>query len=268
MYRPFSFGQVPTIGPRPLDLVPPDPGELPPAADTEAPSMERPGSVQVAVVDGHEQARRGCMSQLQDIPAVRVVLQACHGLDFLEQLPAAPHIHIVLVEMMMPRMDGAQLMAQLRAERPEMRLLATGSSQEDELLLRAVRAGAHGFYHKGGQVQDIERALDHLLRTGYYHTDRLHALLLEHPGGITPEIREARRLKQEITGQEMRIMSLLVDSTGHTTKSIGALLYLSARTVDNHIHSVCRKMGCPNRLIAAVKLERLGFFGSRGPVLD
>lgn len=226
--------------------------------------LDMPGSVHVAIVDDHPGGRGGYQYLCDRVPCCKVVMHAVNGQDFIDQLATVPRVDVVLVDMLMPVMDGAALMSWLRENRTDIRALATSFIVDEETQLKAVRSGARGFFPKGGTVAELDRAMRHLMLTGRYHTDELHALLLQNPGGITPLERERMRVSPLISARELEVMDLMSQWDGYTNKEIADKLHLSKRTVDNHIKSVCDVLRTPNRTAAVVKLLELGILRRPG----
>lgn len=214
--------------------------------------------MRIALADDSPAMLSGWRTHLEAVPGCQVVLQAENGQQLLEGLPAVLPVHIVLLDMRMPVMDGFETTRRLKERHTGVRVLASSCDEEDETILRAIHAGAHGFISKAARARDYALAVDHLMRTEYYHTDRVHQLLLKHPDGRTKQERARAQAYASITVREWEVMEAVIDESEPNSEAIGGLLNMKKRTVETHCKNVCDALGCKTRLGAVVRLFRMG----------
>src|SRR3954466_3390491 len=198
--------------------------------------------IRVLVVDDFPLVREGLTASLEVDPGIEVVGEAGDGDQGL-QMARELRPDVVLADMRMPALGGPVLVAKLREELPELRVLVVSASEKAESLLEAISAGAAGYLTK--RVSGCE------LR---------HAVITVHGGGsvITPTL--ARHLLREYShvsrGEPLTVRPLLATreqevlrlvAQGDTDREIGGQLYISTRTVQNHLTRIREKTGMRRR---------------------
>ena len=194
--------------------------------------------IRVLVVDDFPLVREGFIASLEVDPGIEVVGQAADGDEGL-RLTRELRPDVVLADMRMPGLGGPVLLSKLREELPETRVLVVSASEKAESLLEAISAGAAGYLTKRVSGRELR-----------------HAVITVHGGGsvITPTL--ARHLLREYShvsrGEPMTIRPLLAAreqevlrllAQGHTDREIGGKLYISSRTVQNHLMRIRDKTG-------------------------
>ena len=198
--------------------------------------------IRVLVVDDFPLVREGLIASLEVDPDIEVIGEAADGQEGLE-LARELRPDVVLVDMRMPGLGGPPMLARLREELPETRVLVVTASEKAETLLEAVAAGAAGYLTKRVSGRELR-----------------HAVITVHGGGsvITPAL--ARHLLREYShvsrGEPMSIRPLLAQreqevlrllAQGCTDREIGGKLYISPRTVQNHLTRIREKTGMRRR---------------------
>jgi DNA-binding NarL/FixJ family response regulator len=198
--------------------------------------------IRVVVVDDFPLVREGLVASLEVDPGIAVVGQGSDGDEGL-RLCREHRPDVVLADMRMPGLGGPVLLSRLREELPETRVLVVSASEKAETLLEAVSAGAAGYVTKRINGRELR-----------------HAVITVHGGGsvITPAL--ARHLLREYShvarGDSLRVRPLLAQreqevlrllARGHTDREIGGELYISPRTVQNHLTRIREKTGMRRR---------------------
>src|SRR3954447_6052228 len=212
--------------------------------------------IRVVVVDDFPLVREGLVASLEADPGIDVVAEAADGDEGL-RLCREHRPDVVLTDMRMPGLGGPVLLSRLREELPEARVLVVSASEKAETLLEAVSAGAARHLTQRLKPRGLARP---------YVTKRInarelrHAVITVHGGGsvITPSL--ARHLLREYShvsrGESMSVRPLLAQreqevlrllARGHTDREIGGELYISPRTVQNHLTRIREKTGMRRR---------------------
>ncbi len=123
----------------------------------------------VAIVDDHQLFREALVALVRKIDGYEVRYVAKNGRDLLEQIQHSNQVpDLALVDLHMPEMDGVETTTQLRHLYPAVRVLIVTISDLEEDILKADRAGAHGYVFKGVPAHEIRRSIDELMTKGYY----------------------------------------------------------------------------------------------------
>jgi DNA-binding NarL/FixJ family response regulator len=153
-------------------------------SSTSAEPTQPESVVRIALVDDHPLMLAGMERMIQRMHGYKVVLKAKNGREFIDALPTAGRIDVAVLDLFMPLLDGFETIEWLDQHYPEMRVLALSFSNDPANVQKAMMAGAHGYLVKDMEPAEIKKALDQVMRTGYYHTDLVHASMLMNPETI------------------------------------------------------------------------------------
>ncbi|KUF15199.1 response regulator [Streptomyces silvensis] len=209
--------------------------------------------VRVLVVDDQRLIRDGIASLLSIRPGIDVVGTAVDG---REAVARALELHpdIVLMDVRMPGMDGVEAVTVLRAEVPECRVVMLTTFDDEEYVVRALRAGAYGYLLKDLPADELARAV-RLAHAGVTQLDatvtrRLAASLPSPDAGAGADPAVA------LSPREVDILRLV--ARGRTNREIAAQLYLSEGTVKNHVSRILGRLALRDRTQAALRARDLG----------
>lgn len=127
--------------------------------------------LRVAVVDDHPCARDGFITGLEQWPHGRVVLEAGDGLELERKMAEVGHIHIALVDLLMPERDGFETMAWLARHHPRTLCIAISFDTCPQNVKRALRAGARAVVDKCTTATELRKVMDHVRTHGFYYND-------------------------------------------------------------------------------------------------
>jgi two-component system response regulator DegU len=203
----------------------------------------------VIIADDHALFRQG-LRQLLEAEGYEVAAEAGSGAETLEQV-AENQGTVLLLDINMPGGDGLDTARRLAERGDEVRIIILSAREDRDALFSAIAAGARGYVAKDAEPEQLFAAIDVVMRGGTVLSDGVAANLGE---GIrqleyAPGTYEQRRF--ELTDRELEVLRLL--ATPRTPAQIAAALFLSKKTVQNHISAIYRKLEVRNRSEAVVK---------------
>jgi NarL family two-component system response regulator LiaR len=209
--------------------------------------------IRVLLVDDHAVVREGLRAFLELQDGMAVVGEAADGAQALEQAEAtAPDV--VLMDLVMPQMDGVTAMRSLRERAPRIRVIVLTSYLDDERLLPAIRAGAAGYLLKNAKPKEVARAVRAAYAGEALIDPAVAARLVESlAGGDEP--------LERLTAREREVLVLI--GRGYRNKQIARELGISEKTVKTHVGRLLAKLGVDDRTQAAVMAVRAGLVPGR-----
>lgn len=193
--------------------------------------------IRVIITDDHEVYRDGLKSLLQKSPHLQVVGEASNGKELLAICETDPP-DVVLMDIMMPVLDGIQTTAYLSAHHPMVRVIALSMSNQDNLILDMINAGALGYLIKNANKSEILEAISSAYRNVPYYCSttslRLAKLIAVNQQGRGP------KSQTSFTKKEMEIIKMICEEK--TSKEIGDALFISGRTVEEYRLRIREKM--------------------------
>ena len=207
-----------------------------------------PSEIRVLVVDDHAVVREGLRTFLRLQEGIEVVGEAGDGEEAIaEAQRLAPDV--VLMDLVMPKLDGVEAMQRIRAERAQTRVIVLTSFGDDEKLLPAVRAGASGYILKSAQPQEVVRAI-RAAHAGEAVIDPKSA------GRLFDALARSQHGPQALTPRELEVLACVC--RGMPNKRIAGELGLSEKTVKAHVGHILAKLGVTDRTQAALLAVREG----------
>ena len=211
---------------------------------TDDPASARP--LRILVVDDHEIVRQGLVALLDRREGFEVVAQAGTVAEAVaEARRFAPDL--VVMDVRLPDGSGIEACRDIRAERPETRVVMLTSYPDEEAVLSAIIAGASGYLLKQVRGRDLVAALESVARGDSLLDPAVTEKVLQRvrtaaTGGATDEL-------ADLTSQERKILLLVAE--GKTNKEIAADVFLSDKTVKNYVSSILSKLNLQRRTQAA-----------------
>ncbi|MFD4142753.1 response regulator [Streptomyces sp. NPDC058572] len=216
---------------------------------TEEPAFSQETPIRVFLLDDHEVVRRGLNDLLEAEPDIEVVGEAATAEQALARGPAL-RPHVAILDVRLPDGNGIAVCRDLRSRMPGLACLMLTSFDDEDALLDAIMAGAAGYVLKQIKGTDLVSAI-RTVATGQSMLDPATTARLMHslrgPEAAGPE--EDERLAA-LSEREREVLDLVGE--GLTNSQIGKRLYLSEKTVKNHISRLLSKLGVERRVQAAV----------------
>jgi DNA-binding NarL/FixJ family response regulator len=204
-------------------------------------------SIRILIVDDHGVVRQGLRMYLALDPELEVVGEADNGAEAL-RLAHALEPDVVLMDLLMPVMDGIAATEAIRRELPQVEVIALTSVLEDSAVYGAMRAGAIGYLLKDTQADELCRAIKAAAAGQVQLSPSVAARLLrEVPAPRQPE---------PLTERETEVLHHLAQ--GKSNKEIAAALVIAEKTVRTHVSSILGKLGVTSRTQAVLYAVRRG----------
>jgi NarL family two-component system response regulator LiaR len=190
------------------------------------------------LVDDHDMVRRGLAAFLQVKPDLQLVGEARNGVEALE-VCAEVQPDVILMDLVMPEMDGAAATKAIRERYPSVQVIALTSFQEKNLIRDSLEAGAIGYLLKNVTVEELASAI----RAAHFGQSTLAPEAVQ--ALLQPRQTEPEKPNYNLTDREMEVLVLLVE--GLNNREIAERLYVSRATAKAHVSHILDKMGVSNR---------------------
>ena len=207
--------------------------------------------IRVLVVDDHEVVRRGFRALIDEFEDMEVVAEASNGIEAV-QLVEREEPDVILMDLLMPEMDGVEATRQISAAGTKARILVITTYSGDDHVIPAIKAGAHGYLLKDSGSTQVVEAIRQVHRgESAIHPDIARMLIQE----IRPEVPE-RATPDPLTARELEVLSLMAG--GLTNREIADRLVIAEVTVRSHISRILDKLHLANRVQATLYALREG----------
>jgi two-component system, NarL family, response regulator LiaR len=204
-------------------------------------------AIRVLIADDHSVVREGLRMFLQRDPDLEVVGEAADGAEAIQQARLL-RPDVVVMDLLLPVLDGMAATRAIRSELPETEVLALTSILGSASVVEAIRAGAIGYLHKDTQAAELRTAIKAAAAGQVHLSPQASAYLL---GAVRiPERPEP------LTPREMDVLLLLAQ--GQSNKEIARTLHLVEETVKDHVRHILAKLGVKSRtqaVLAAIRLR-------------
>ena len=211
--------------------------------------------IKVAIADDHALMRKGVSALLQKFDNVEVVFEAVDGIDLLEKI-GKQSIHVVLLDLRMPRLNGFDTLVRAKKEYPHVKIIILSLYQDAEIIIKGVESGANGYLLKDTEPEQLYATIKMVMEEGYYFNEEITALICKSLGR-SRKIRLDLDSTVNLTQHQTQILNLICK--GFTNEEIGVKLFLSPRTIEGHRKRLIAAFGCRNSIQMAVKAVRTGF---------
>ena len=215
--------------------------------------------IRVLIVDDHAVVREGLRTFLQLQEGMEVVGEAAGGEEAVERAVAlAPDV--ILMDLVMPGLDGAGAMRLLRERAPRSRVIVLTSFLDDERLMPAIESGAAGYLLKDVEPAELARAVRSACADEAVIDPTVAARLLRRLGEGAPPA-AAGAGDPDLTRREREVLELI--AAGYSNKRIALHLGIAEKTVKTHVGHLLAKLGVADRTQAALLAVRHGLVGGQ-----
>ena len=205
-------------------------------------------TIRILLADDHSVVRQGLKMFLGLDPELEIIGEAENGAEALK-LAHELHPDVVLMDLLMPVMDGITAIGHIRKELPDVEVIALTSVLEDASVVGAVRAGAIGYLLKNTESDDLCRATKAAAQGQVQLSPEAAARLMR-------EMRAPEPSPEPLTERETEVLVLL--AKGRANKEIARDLIIGEKTVKTHVSNILGKLGVQSRTQAALHAVRNG----------
>lgn len=210
--------------------------------------------IRVVVADDHPAFRSGLRFMLMSTDGVEVVGEAATGAEAVVVV-AIEQPDVVVMDLNMPVLGGVAATRQIVADSPHVAILVLTMLEDDESVFAAMRSGARGYLLKGAAQDEIERAVRAVAGGeaifGPPVAERIMAFFTTDPGK-----RATSAPFPQLSERECQVLGLVAD--GHTNPEIAQSLFLSPKTVRNHVSNIFTKLHVADRAHAIARARDAG----------
>jgi NarL family two-component system response regulator LiaR len=210
--------------------------------------MSAPQPIRVLLVDDHTMVRRGLATFLQVFDDLELAGEATNGHEAI-QLCAELAPDVVLMDMLMPAMDGAEATRLIRQQFPAVQVLVLTSFKEKQLIQNALKAGAIGYLLKDVSADDLA----HAIRAAHVGRATLAPEAVQAMIDVTSQ---PQMPDYDLTAREHDVLKLLVQGLNNT--QIATALFVSPSTIKSHVSHILQKLAVSSRTEAAALAVRQG----------
>lgn len=210
--------------------------------------------ISVLIVDDHAMVRQGLRTFLTLNEGIEVVGEAANGLEAVEQV-RQHRPDVVLMDLVMPELDGIEATRRIRAFSPETQILVLTSFTEDEQVFPAIEAGALGYLLKDVSPDDLVQAVEAAQRGEAQLHPEVAKKLMERVAAKTrqpepPPAKASKPTPEELTARELEVLCLI--AKGLSNREIAQVLTIAEKTVKTHVSNILSKLHLADRTQAAI----------------
>jgi DNA-binding NarL/FixJ family response regulator len=210
-------------------------------------------TIRILIADDHGVVREGLRAVLGPEPDMEVVGEAATGKDVVE-LAAELRPDVILMDIQMPRMNGIEATRRILEATPEVGVVVLTMFEDDDSVFSAMRAGARGYVLKGAPPSQILKVLRAVAGGEAYFGPEIARRLMDFFSAPKPASPE--ETFPELSAREVEILDLIAQ--GHSNAKIAGRLFLSPKTVGNHISHIFTKLQVADRAHAIIRAREAG----------
>jgi len=218
--------------------------------------MEMGDQIRVVIADDHRLLREMLRLTLRQERDIKIVGEAANGLQAIDVISELKP-DIVLLDIIMPEMDGIKVLPAIREKSPKTKALMLTAAKDEAKVFKALKAGAKGYLSKDVSISDLIKAIQAVHKGELWVERKLMARFVEGEATADPKGEDRPgKTKEGLTPREQEILRLL--SKGSTNKEIAKALFISEKTVKSHLNSIFKKLNVSRRLQAILYAIKRG----------
>ena len=206
-------------------------------------------SIKIAIAEDNSFLLKNILEKLSFFEEIEVKFSAYNGVEFLEKLEKDSNVHLILMDIEMPKMNGIETVSHLSQKYPQIKTIMLTVFDDDENIFKAIQAGANGYFLKEVDPKSLHQGIIDTLDGGAAMTPSvaMKALkLLRNPPDFSQPVEEIK-----LTAREIEILEQT--SKGLNYNQIGENLFISPKTVRKHTENIYQKLQVHSKLEAVQK---------------
>lgn len=210
--------------------------------------------IRLMLADDHRMLREGLRRSMAE-QGFDMVGEARDGGEAVE-LARVLQPDVILMDVTMPELDGVEATRRIRSALPHVKVVMLTMHADQDVLASAIRAGASGYLVKDCSTEEIAEAVRMTARGDTIISPRLAASMLDEVRRIDRPVAGAPDEERVVTRREEEVLQLIAD--GCSTPEVAERLYISQKTVKNHLASIYQKLDARDRTQAVLQAVRMG----------
>lgn len=201
-------------------------------------------NVSIYLVDDHPIVRNGLKALIEKMGSYSIIQQFDNGQELIDTLPFADNPDLIIMDLTMPVMDGAQTVKELKARGIKTPVMILTLETTEKTIIELFRLGIRGYLPKSCTADVLKKAIDDVLKTGYYHDEMLmKALTTEHH-----QIKDEKtQVHEQVTDREKQFLRLVCNEQELTYEQIADQMGVSRRTVDGYREAIFEKFNIKSK---------------------
>lgn len=196
----------------------------------------------ILLVEDHKIVRQGLCGLIEKQPDMEIVGQAQNGHEAIE-MAMQTEPDIIIIDVGMPGINGIEATKQIKAEKPNIKILALSVHDDPEIVMSMVKAGISGYLSKDCAFDDLVLAIETILTEGSYLSPKIATIVLQEeskPHNSQQDTEQSIPLREH----EIQVLRLLTD--GKSAKQIAEMLNLSVKTIEGNRRKIMEKLNLDN----------------------
>lgn len=200
-------------------------------------------AIKVAIAEDVPQLAKGMVSKFEAFEDLELVFIASNGLEMIEKL-ADVEVDVILMDINMPVMNGIEATSKVRKQFPDIKIVMHTVFDEDDKIFESILAGAHGYILKDDKPARLIMAIEDALEGGAPMSTSIASKVLN----FIKQETEEKQVEFNLTKRELQILQQI--GKGQNYQQIADLLFISPKTVRNHIEKIYKKLQVHNKIDA------------------
>lgn len=201
-------------------------------------------TITVALADDHALIRNGLAGLINTFDGYNVLFQAGNGQEFIDALKPNTLPDLVLMDINMPKKDGYETTLWLKQHHPDIKVLALSMYDNESAIIRMLKCGARGYILKDAEPADLKRALDDIIKKGFFYSDLVTGHLIH----TMQKMDDSAEIRTTFNLSDREVEFLKLICTELTYKEIADKMFVSPRTVDGYRDALCDKLDVKTRV--------------------
>lgn len=200
-------------------------------------------TINILLVDDHNLIREGLKLILKKNKNFKIIGEASNGVEAIKYIDKnADKVHVVMLDITMPELDGFEVAKIVRQNHPEIKILALTMHSEESYITKMIDVGVHGYVLKDSNLEDLSTAIHTILEDKPYYSSDVSAIMIN--SLMNKDKKKQNNEIDNLTDREVQIIDLITE--GLKSSEIADQLKLSTRTIEVHRRNLMKKLDVKN----------------------